>query len=445
MKQHDNNTHDVLQTTTHDDFIDASLQTIYIEDAYVVFQYREKKQKYKIIQKDNAQYIEIHSKNSVSNEDNLVQYRLVQDEAYILNLLKQKDIHINLDFHIFFIAFDLSKKYINYSISASHSIFVEELDCTATQFKKYFGNNYYANALDFSHATFLKKVSFWQAEIDRVNFESAYFFDTAEFMNCIFNRGRFQRAHFSKSDFRAAQFKENANFISCTFHDEANFEYCSFEKQAVFSYCNFINDSEVSFATARIQNLQIDHINKTTSYHFILNLRSAAIESVSYIGSDLAYSKNRETFTVLKDIAIKRNNQIEALYFYKQEMECYYKRIMKGKPKGKWYDRVILSFERYTSNYGTNPVKPFFMLLCINFIFSFLVLFLLQLPMIDNMYYFFLSFIPSRAVSYFLTIPIQTSGFILGISEFFKIFQNLFSAILVYEILKSMRKFSRRL
>ena len=62
---------------------------------------------------------------------------------------------------------------------------------------------------------------------------------------------------------------------------------------------------------------------------------------------------NKETFLILKELCIKKNDQIGALEFYKKEMDAY-KNNIKWKSK-ELPNKLILYFEKVISNYGTNP------------------------------------------------------------------------------------------
>ncbi len=80
---------------------------------------------------------------------------------------------------------------------------------------------------------------------------------------------------------------------------------------------------------------------------------------------------NRESAVVLKNIAIKQNDQITALQFYICEMEKHYADLKEGRHK----DRIILRLERWTNNFGTEPWRAILWLLGSNIVFAIIYVF----------------------------------------------------------------------
>jgi len=271
--------------------------------------------------------------------------------------------------------------------------------------------------VDFSNREFTSFVNFTQSTfLNYVNFENSTFLDSVSFDRTSFlHRNNFMNTTFNEFvDFRWAEFSCNANF-----------QFATFEKG-------------LSFHNATIPIFTFSDV--LTGEDFILNLQSAKIDEIDYTNTNFQKAKNKETFLILKELALKKHDQIGALNFYKKEMQTHKSYLLNNK---KNIDYFILEFEESISDFGTNPLKPILFIICISFIFSLIVSFYTM----QSDFYIEATFLlmnPTLSISKVMEfLGVQTS--IHPLLESLNFFKNIFLGILIYETIKSFRKFSRKL
>ena len=259
-----------------------------------------------------------------------------------------------------------------------------------------------------SGAIFIKNASFMQVIFkDNINFSNVFFGCIADF--CL---SEFQ----GTANFRNSKFQDTANFKGTIFKDIANF------KETIFK--ELLNISNLTFnegAKLNLMNTQVDSIDFTESKIEVDN------------------AENRETFLVLKNIASRQNDNISALDFHTKEYEKYYKSIdWLSKDLG---NKGILFFEKWVSHFGTKVWKGIVAFILFDLIFYLWEDFFCYV--LGDTYLYLLEYLSfTRFLDSFIQSihPVVSKGDI-GIVDFFQLIINSF---IVYEIIKSFRKFSRK-
>ncbi len=288
----------------------------------------------------------------------------------------------------------------------------------------------------FRYSIFQDGCSMSHTTINNSNFEDCIFFGGASFQCSIFNnndneinvKNQFPHITFSRSvflyyaDFMYTKFESDALFEDCIFKS-ASFGCAEFKKYISFENSKFIEYLYLSNSTINEMILTNTDIKLLSLYNSIIkgsvNCENTEIEDADY----------RETFTKLKEHCIKKSDNISALYFHTKEMGKYQSELTWGNG---FINKFMLSFEKIISNYGTNPFLPMRWLLgihCVDLI--------IRVLFSDS----YNQFKQQKFSIYNLNIVENFSSF-LGIWILFKI---ILTSILIYEIIKSFRKFSRKL
>ncbi|KRG33049.1 hypothetical protein [Psychrobacter sp. P11G3] len=142
-----------------------------------------------------------------------------------------------------------------------------------------------------------------------------------------------------------------AKFDKCIFSDFAGFEDVNFGNEVekdnekfltVFKYVTFMDFS--SFRGVKFNSgLDFSKTNLKDTPNF-LNVYISPINT------------NRETFRIIKNSFDDAGNKIEANRFFIEEMKAYRRELkIKG---GEWFNRFILFFNRWASNFGGNYILP---------------------------------------------------------------------------------------
>ena len=269
-----------------------------------------------------------------------------------------------------------------------------------------------------------------------------------DFSYCIFlEEATFNDVTFEKeADFEGATFKEKADFSNAVFKESAYFSGAIFEKEAVFNMTIF--NQEFAF----------NEINKGQEQKdFELDLKYAYIkQGMDYTGTVIHKAKNRETFLILKNSAIKNNDQVKALEFHTKEMEQYKADLQKPNQKAKWSDKAILWFEEKTSYFGTDPLRAILYLSGLNLLWIFFftitisgfynITYIDSITLIDyniNPFHLF-SNVNDKVLENEETLTNRAVIGLLLLSTL-NLLKNILTAILIYETIKSFRKYSRRL
>jgi hypothetical protein len=310
---------------------------------------------------------------------------------------------------------------------------------------------------DFRNCIFLVEVQFQFQKFKK----DTFFIRTIFMKNIIFSHSIF----LENVNFRFAEFKQQAIFIVTTFLKESNFENIMFLKYVTFTRSVFCEDlyfrgsvfkniaifggvncnKSIDFDSITINeniSFELAKIKETLSFanvkfedsakkYINLNLKFTQVERIEY-GNAKFRADNRETFLTLKNVALKQNDKIKALDFHKQEYETHYQNL-----NWKQFDKWILGFENSISKFGTSVVDSvcWFVIATI----FFYMLMLISTNTIADMSNFIMFFSPTnyKVDTIFNTINWFSGGVFLT----YKILQ----LVLIYEIIKSFRKFSRNL
>lgn len=250
--------------------------------------------------------------------------------------------------------------------------------------------------------------------------------------NCIFRNSicfkgedYTSKADFSNSifledvRFKNAKFRKNVAFSDCIFHKKLDLSLAKFDENVYFNRSIFKNKLDLS--SVEIKNILFlpnEKMNK-------LDLKNSTIERLKCIDVKNINSDNRETFQILKGLLIKQSDNILALDSYTKEMEQHYQDL-------KWpknpINKFLLGFERIISNFGTSPLHTIASLFVLHF---FIGSFMYDCPKyIDSVYQSITDISPLKERFY-------NGWLILG--------KNILNYILIYELIKSFRKYSRKL
>ncbi|SFV87338.1 hypothetical protein MNB_SUP05-SYMBIONT-4-483 [hydrothermal vent metagenome] len=317
-----------------------------------------------------------------------------------------------------------------------------------------FENKEFKEPTNFDFTIFAQGVNFYSVTFNQnVDFESVTFTQNADFSFVTFTQdasfhsatfikeANFYSATFDKyAKFNPATFTQRANFHSVTFTQQARFEGAEFTQDANFYLATFAQDAVFNFATfGNTVDFQSAKFNKVLGFHKVnvaedkintvkLNLNNTTVNRIDYNDTKFTVD-NRETFLTLKSVALKQNDQIKALEFHQQEYQTYFKSLSR-----KQFDKWILGFEYWASAFGTSTTRAIMCLIGITLLFYLLI---------NGFHY------DTKAIIDFIsplshdidTIFCNIDGWDRWLFFFYKVLQ----IVLVYEIIKSFRKFSRTL
>ena len=431
------------------------------DNRFLIWKIGEEENQFEIKEDDNGRYIE---KESLSK---IVRYDLIESKEQIEERAKTG----NFNCSVFLIEANFRSATFENEANFSRAIFTKNANFRSTTFEQ---------EANFKGAIFGKDVYFNKAVFDkRAHFRSATFEGDAYFRNAKFAQETiFRNVKFEKEAyFRKVVFKEKANFFKAIFHQEVKFFGVSFHRDAYFYGSAFYekvgfqgakfekeaNFREAIFAQkADFEKMVVKGqfiftgVNKAKEQeHFTLDLKLAQIEGMSYADTNINRADNRETFLILKSLALKNSDQVKALEFHTKEMEQY-KNELKKDAKVKWSDSLILWFEETTSYFGTNPLRAISYLVGLNLVWILFFIITLwgwyDITYIDGMSLMDYHINPLHLFSNVsdevlkhhgtLTILEVVGLLLLSLLNFIK---NILTAILIYEVIKSFRKYSRKL
>lgn len=395
---------------------------------------------------------------------------LIEYSSQVKNRLKDSNIQFGFANCLFLITADFKGEIFNRNITFNNAIFMEEVNFLAAKFSQ--------NVM-FHFAIFNKKVNFEFAVFnEKFSLLSAVFREEVSFLMATFvKESQFTTIDFiEKSDFTGAKFLEKTDFTATTFYKNANFNGSSFSKKSLFGMVHFIEEAnfnnigcgeKISFPSTTFEgnvNFNEAHFKSASFFDIvvhkdiifrdtvidILTLKNVTFKNGSSI--DLSGSiiekfnsqeinqndgKNEGTFLVLKKFSLKKHDQRKALSYYKKEMESHYKSLKWM--SGDFFDKLILFFEHWVSNYGTNAILSISWIFGITFIFSVLIVGTTSLEV-------FLHIInPLSKYNDLKDILVYDfKSYLTWVNSLFLI-HKLSLAVLTYETIKSFRKFSRKL
>ncbi len=352
-------------------------------------------------------------------DDKQKKYFILENQVQLLIRFEKKDYNFKRCIFLFKAYFfgDIEKE-----IRFNNAIFNEDVDFSSVQFKE---------SSIFLRTIFKKRVSFKFSK-----FYQVALFDCSKFEGEV----SFYEVDFLGSN-QLMQIKCEKNFYisNCRFEEDIQLNAAEFKEDLLFNDDITIK-KRISFYKSKMKNLLFCNIK--TSKDFSITLRYSQIEKMDYEGTDFTKADDRETFLILKEFALKKHDQVNALEFFKKEMETY-RSILK---KEKNIDYLILSFESKISEFGTNPIVPLVSIILIAFVFSFFVSYSVK----DCSIYLETSFLlmnPTLSIKNIIEIVTDTKAHMVisPAIEIINFFKNLFFGVLIYESIKSFRKFSRKL
>jgi uncharacterized protein YjbI with pentapeptide repeats len=319
----------------------------------------------------------------------------------------------------------------------SNYIFLEKIDITKTVIDSQEETNLSFFFCIFKDGCYSKGNNHTEAEIINSNFEKCIFLGNAGFSFSIFkdNREKWGRsipfsdsAFLDEADFMYTKFESDAFFNNCIFK-EVNFNRAEFKQYTSFENSKFVESLNLSKSKINKMNLANANIKK-------LHLTDVDIEN--YINCEHTEIENadcRETFRTLKENCIKKYDNISALYLHTKEFNKHQSEL---DWKKNFIEKFILSLEKVMSNYGTNPFFPMGWLLLIHSIdYGIRILFsdyYTELKETDfNIY--------NLNIMEIIFNPSNPSNLI----GFWFLIKIILSSVLIYEIIKSFRMFSRKL
>ena len=306
-------------------------------------------------------------------------------------------------------------------IDFQESVFLDTVD--------FVGDIVFEKFVDFSSAIFYRRfrVADWAKFQEGVDFRKAEFREEVSFSEVSSRNVKFDSAEFLKGvDFVSVNVANLASFSNARFRDNASFKS--------------VKCKRMLFESARAENLILRDVEVSES----LNLRNSIIDYLDCSGIKVSDAQNRETFRILKNAAIQQNDRISALDFHKKEYKKYAEEI--ANEEGLWRDKFILWFGYYASEHGTNWALPLFWIVAIillfesHFLWTSLHNFIAEKAVTGADILHLLS----EAVSN-LNITDTFEGDPEDGTIFFKVIRTTLISALIYEAIKSFRKFSRRL
>ena len=349
-------------------------------------------------------------------------------------------------YYLIFNQKEFENKIKNEESDFSLHIFLFEINLTSIEFKNdiFFDKSIFQNKIYFNDVVFKKQIDFNQCLfMEMVEFYNVKFIEKSFFFNLSFRNGvNFLYCHFSESvDMAYSIFINIINFDRSHFERELFFKgslflgTLSFSSEVYlinFDNISFDNDDFIlSLEGSRIKNLtHHESIESRRNKDKVLKKRNPDLVE-GLINLDFKNAENRETFLVLKKLFIKMNDTISALEFHKKEYEKYYSDLNWNK---NFEDKFLLFFENYISHFGTSTLGAL-----ISFFLFNIICFLIYLYFDYKLFFF--SFVNDliNNVNCFLA---STTSLNLRI---FPVFYLIINSFLTYEIIKSFRKFSRKL
>lgn len=339
-----------------------------------------------------------------------------------------------------------------------------------------------AEKIDFSNSKFEQNVYFPQIKAEDFNFcnvivsESSNTYDRN--IDHIFKKGiDFNHSEFTKADFSDTKFKKNIRFHSCKFYKNVSFYNTTFEKLADFYLCKFYDaqqfhltdffdraifsnvifyeeiqfiycrtyiDSSISFESAifkRILDISRANLGKNINFWNIeIDDEGEQYVFENYENSKYkddfgehskvpsVYKQIRESYRIIKNSCIERNDRIGATEFHKKEMDVYKREL-----------------DNNFNNKNNNEIKPYCensykkSLQYISFFFAFASILYLSIYIFNNSkktpYFIFLLFFINHLIYSIWASNITIKNFIKGLKKNYLPVTTLLISLIVMSVL----------
>lgn len=264
--------------------------------------------------------------------------------------------------------------------------------------------------ISFTNCCFLKKISFVNLTIKHL----------VTFPGSVFN---------GELSFNTVTAEKEVTCMGSQFNAEVNILLSTFQEIIIFSDSTF--SSKLNIGYTEINNFDLLSIDFKEGS--VLDFKNVKINFLSYSGESLFEVKveNRKTFLVLKQLALKQSDHISALRFHKKEYEEYLKELKAEKKRS--FDYWILLFEKNISEFGTSVGKAMAYLIGVN-IFIFMIYHCFN-PEHEG---------GSSFLDHFNHFAVFVTPF-HGEFGILNLIMLIINSVLLYEVIKSFRKYSRRL
>lgn len=253
------------------------------------------------------------------------------------------------------IYFSISKdtKYIDY--------FIERLSIHNCEFdKKFYINN--------------QKDSNQEVKIKSIIIKEVTFHNNFKLHRCKIDSMKIEGIDFEKNaDFFNSTFKQNEEIIfhSVNVKGITIFEECIFCKKFTIRYATL--SGLVQFRSAKFcEGFNMDKTNIEKEVNFF------AVEGLE--NNSKLNDTSQETYRILKHNCEKIGNMIDANNYHKLELEKRREDLKYSKRY--FFDRLMLNLNAFSSNFGTNYIRPLLGILFIGFI----TLLMLHYPRIGDLF-----------------------------------------------------------
>ena len=357
----------------------------------------------------------------------IFRYEIISKEKSLKNKLEDKNLS-SLDFStcIFLLNENFegfSDRIFEENINFENSIFASTFNCYRSIFKGGFSSCGAVFLADVNIVDTVFEKRMWTLDTifkRRVSFYSSVIRDETTFRRCLF----FQYVSFENSEFKKDLILQGALFLGATY---LNASFRNIDMRNLFFGENFILDmhlskvSKISFfrdsdITVPTHIYRNSFKNKSSYFVGMLNLKEHNIE-------------NRGTANVLKNLALENRDQISALKFNSLEYNKHYKSL-------KWTkkdisDKFLLLAEREVSNYGESIIKSVTVFILFNFSVFLYTKYVFYTEMLPLNFNSFTKILTPYNIENWTTIP--------------HLIFIIINSFIVYEIVKSFRKFSKKL
>lgn len=224
------------------------------------------------------------------------------------------------------------------------------------------------------------------------------------------------------------------------------------------------NINNTSIGNADFQSLNLTSFKTIIMFDIIfsnvnyINVKWGGLDRDIEVGeceenTDTQKAKKKNTYRILKNVAIKNNDQPQALIFYQKEMDNHWS-ITKWKKE--FSNKLMLAVNKYTNNFGLNWWLPILMIFGISVIFYYLLLGSLGLNFLNvsicelidgrfddiftddaNKIFEFLN--PTHKVEFI------AKGYWNGWTYFLDFSFRIIESLLAYQSIQALRKYSRKL
>ncbi|MFC4892587.1 pentapeptide repeat-containing protein [Pseudofrancisella aestuarii] len=324
---------------------------------------------------------------------------------------------------------------------------LKEIDLLNSCFREELGiyNNYEMvstkKSFRLHNCHFIKSVFLKLGEINidgplPYHISDSIFYSEVDFRGSIFiDPIVFSRVEFKGSvNFAGVIFRQPVIFLYSKVYKNMIFRKTVFEKSLNLAYLYFLDDGCLDIYNINIKNFDSGKGLSWENSSIFPNYKNTNQIKTKEIISD---QDAKETYRILKKEALKQSDTISAIEFYKQECEKYYKSISKIRNFG---NKFVLFFEKIVSNYGTSIIRSILSLIIFNFYYYLLVqLFINQ----GDLNYSMVSILNGVMG---VMLPHVLGGYDISyIPITSRSLHIIINAILLYEVIKSFRKYSRKL